>query len=147
MFTGVDTYKWFTSCLLLSKTYFLIVFHSYHVTYYYLYCLLFNVVCFEINWIELYCIVLDWIGLDWIGLDWIGLDWIGLNWIELNWIELNWIELNWIELNWIELNCLLREPLNFITRFAPSPPIIAHQWSTSPIWLSPTEIYDGRLHN
>jgi len=32
------------------KTYFLIVFHSYHVTYYlYLYCLLFDVVCFEIN--------------------------------------------------------------------------------------------------
>ena len=52
------TYKCFTSCLLLFKTYFLIVFHSYHVTYYYLYlyCLLFNVVCFEINWIELnYC--------------------------------------------------------------------------------------------
>ena len=52
--TGVDTYKCFTSCLLLFKTYFLIVFHSYHVTYYlYLHCLFFNVMCFEINWIEL----------------------------------------------------------------------------------------------
>ena len=47
------TYKCFTWCLLLFKTYFLIVFHSYHVTYYYLYCLLFNIVCFEINWIDL----------------------------------------------------------------------------------------------
>ena len=47
----VITYKCFPSCLLLFKTYFLIVFHLYHVTYYYLYlyCLLFNVVCFEIN--------------------------------------------------------------------------------------------------
>ena len=95
MFTGVDTYKCFTSCLLLFKTYFWIVFNLYHVTYYYLHCLLFNVVCFELNWIEL-----NWIELNWIELNWIELNWIELNWIELNWIELNWIELNWIELNW-----------------------------------------------
>ena len=49
MFTGVDTHKCFTSCLLLLKIYLLIVFYSDHVTYYlYLNCLLFNVVCLQI---------------------------------------------------------------------------------------------------
>ena len=47
------TYKCFTSCLLLFKTYFLIVFHLYHYYYLYLYCLLFKVVFWnKSNWIE-----------------------------------------------------------------------------------------------
>ena len=103
------TYKCFTSCLLLFKTYFLIVFHSYHVTYYYLYlyCLLFNVVCFEINWIELNWTELNWTELNWTELNWTELNWTELNWTELNWTELNWTELNWTELNWIEYLCVL----------------------------------------
>ena len=51
MFTGVDIYKCLTLSLVLFKTYFFIVYHSYHVTYYLLdlCCLIFNVVCFEMN--------------------------------------------------------------------------------------------------
>ena len=61
MFTGVYTYKCLTSSLLLFKTYFFIVYHSYHVTCYLLdLCFLFfNVVCFEINWLINWLIVLS----------------------------------------------------------------------------------------
>ena len=44
-FTGKSLFITSTTVNRTVKTYFLIVFHSYHVTYYYLYCLLFNVVC------------------------------------------------------------------------------------------------------
>ena len=55
VFTEVDTYKCLTSGLLLFNTYFSIVYHLYHVTYYLLdlSCLFFNVACFEIIWLIL----------------------------------------------------------------------------------------------